>query len=67
MLIGAGLVVGLQVINIEEAFEAINLDVIIFLFSMFSIVSALDRSGGLKYVAAKMLDKANNITLFQYY
>lgn len=59
MLIGAGLFVGLQVISIEDAFKAINLDVIIFLFGMFSIVSALDRSGVLKYVAAKMLDKAN--------
>ena len=60
MLIGAGLMVGLQVISIEDAFKAINLDVIIFLFGMFSIVSALDRSGVLKYVAAKMLDKANS-------
>lgn len=59
MLIGAGLLVGLQVISIEDAFRAINLDVIIFLFGMFSIVSALDRSGVLKYAAAKMLDKAN--------
>ena len=32
MLIGAGLMVGLQVISIEDAFKAINLDVIIFLF-----------------------------------
>ena len=37
MLIGAGLMVGLQVISIEDAFKAINLDVIIFLFGMFSI------------------------------
>ncbi|HEY7081751.1 MAG TPA: SLC13 family permease [Nitrososphaeraceae archaeon] len=60
MLIGAGLLVGLQVISIEEAFKAINLNVIIFLFGMFSIVSALDRSGMLRYVATKMLSKANN-------
>jgi len=60
MLIGAGLLVGLQVISIEEAFKAINLDVIIFLFGMFSIVSALDRSGVLMYVATKMLSKANS-------
>ena len=53
MLIGAGLMVGLQVISIEDAFKAINLDVIIFLFGMFSIVSALDRSGVLKYVARR--------------
>jgi Na+/H+ antiporter NhaD/arsenite permease-like protein len=59
MLIGAGLMVGLHVISIEDALKAINLDVIIFLFSMFSIVSALDRSGVLRYAAAKMLSKAN--------
>ena len=50
MLIGAGLMVGLQVISIEDAFKAINLDVIIFLFGMFSIVSALEKSGVLKYL-----------------
>jgi Na+/H+ antiporter NhaD/arsenite permease-like protein len=60
MLIGAGLMVGLQAISIEDAVKAINLDVIIFLFSMFSIVSALDRSGVLRFVAAKMLSKAND-------
>jgi Na+/H+ antiporter NhaD/arsenite permease-like protein len=60
MLIGAGLMVGLQLISIEDAFKAINLDVIIFLFGMFSIVSALDKSGVLKYIAAKMLEKANS-------
>jgi Na+/H+ antiporter NhaD/arsenite permease-like protein len=60
MLIGAGLMVGLQAISIEDAVKAINLDVIIFLFGMFSIVSALDRSGVLRFVAAKMLSKAND-------
>ena len=60
MLIGAGLLVGLQVISIEQAFKAINLEVIIFLFGMFSIFSALDRSGVLRYVATKMLSKAKN-------
>jgi Na+/H+ antiporter NhaD/arsenite permease-like protein len=60
MLIGAGLMVWLQLISIEDAFKAINLEVIIFLFGMFSIVSALDKSGVLKYIAAKMLEKANS-------
>ena len=49
MLIGAALMVGLQVISIQSAFFSINLDVILFLFSMFSIVSALDRSALLDY------------------
>ena len=60
MLIGAAVMIGLQVISLEDAFKAINLDVIIFLFGMFSIVSALDRSGVLKFVAVKMLSKAGN-------
>jgi Na+/H+ antiporter NhaD/arsenite permease-like protein len=60
MLIGASLMVGLHVIDTGNALKAINLDVIIFLFGLFSIVSALDRSGVLKYVAAKMLDRANS-------
>ena len=35
MLIGGALMVGLQIISIEDAFKAINLDVIMFLFGMF--------------------------------
>ena len=60
MLIGAALMVGLRIISIQDAFKAINLDVIIFLFGMFSIVSGLDRSGVLNFVAAKMLSRAGN-------
>ena len=60
MLIGAALMVGLRVISLEDAFRAINLEVIVFLFGMFSIVSALDRSGVLRFVAVKMLSKAGN-------
>jgi Na+/H+ antiporter NhaD/arsenite permease-like protein len=55
MLIGAALMIGLQVIGVEAAFMSINLDVIAFLFGMFSIVSALDRAGVLRRVAIKML------------
>ena len=57
MLVGAGLMIGLQLISIEDAFKAINLDVIIFLFGMFSIVSALDKSGVLKYIGSKNVRK----------
>jgi Na+/H+ antiporter NhaD/arsenite permease-like protein len=55
MLIGAALMIGLQVIGVEAAFMSVNLDVIAFLFGMFSIVSALDRAGVLRRVAIKML------------
>jgi Na+/H+ antiporter NhaD/arsenite permease-like protein len=58
MLIGAALMVGFQVISIQDVYKSINLDVIVFLFGMFSIVSALDKSGVLRFVALKMLYKA---------
>jgi Na+/H+ antiporter NhaD/arsenite permease-like protein len=58
MLIGASLMMGFQIIAINSAIKAIQLDVIMFLFGMFSIVSALDRSGVLRYVSVKMLSKA---------
>ena len=58
MLIGATLMMGFQIIDISSAIKSIQLDVIVFLFGMFSIVSALDRSGLLRVVAVKMLSKA---------
>lgn len=58
MLIGAALMVALQVTTPEEALRSVNLDVIAFLFGMFSIVTALERSGVLRQVAIKMLSVA---------
>ena len=58
MLIGAALMVGLQVTGISDAFRAVNLEVIAFLFGMFSIVSALERAGVLKMIAVRMLARA---------
>ncbi|HKX80672.1 MAG TPA: SLC13 family permease [Nitrososphaera sp.] len=58
MLIGAAFMVGLQVISPEAAIRSVNLDVIAFLFGMFSIVSALERAGVLKRVAIRMLSMA---------
>jgi Na+/H+ antiporter NhaD/arsenite permease-like protein len=55
MLIGAALMLGLQVIGVEAALRSINLEVIAFLFGMFSIVSALERAGVLQLIAIKML------------
>jgi len=37
--------------------EAINLDIILFLFGMFSIVSALEKSGVLGVVAINMVSR----------
>jgi Na+/H+ antiporter NhaD/arsenite permease-like protein len=58
MSVGAVLMIVFQIVNIESAAKSIQLDVLIFLFSMFSIVSAVDRSGLLKLVATKMMSKA---------
>lgn len=58
MLIGAGFMIGLQVITPESAYLSIDLEVIGFLFGMFSIVSALERAGVLRRVAIKMLSFA---------
>ncbi|MDH2906483.1 MAG: SLC13 family permease [Candidatus Nitrosotalea sp.] len=58
MSIGAVLMILFQIIDVESAAKSIQVDVIVFLFAMFSIVSALDRSGLLKLVAAKMMSKA---------
>ncbi len=60
MLIGAALMIGFQVISPTTAFKSVQLDVIMFLFGMFSIVSALDKAGVLRYIAIKMLSKAKS-------
>lgn len=60
MLIGASLMMGFQIIDVNSAIKSIQLDVIMFLFGMFSIVSALERSGVLRYVSVKMLSKAKS-------
>jgi Na+/H+ antiporter NhaD/arsenite permease-like protein len=54
MLVGASLMLVLQVISIQAALASINLEVIGFLFGMFSIVSSLDRAGVLQRIAIKM-------------
>jgi len=61
MLIGAILMLVFQVISLESALRSINLDVIGFLFGMFSIVTALDRTGVLKLIAIRMLTRAKDL------
>jgi hypothetical protein len=50
MLIGSELMVGFQLLSIESAFKSIDLDVIGFLFGMFSILP-LDKAAVLKLVS----------------
>lgn len=58
MLIGAALMIVLQTISIQSAISSISLDVIGFLFGMFSIVSALEKAGVLRKLAIKMMEIA---------
>ncbi len=58
MSAGAVLMILFQIIDIQSAVQSVSIDVIVFLFAMFSIVSALDKSGLLKLVAIKMMSKA---------
>ena len=61
MSIGTILVLGFGIIPIESALESINFQVIIFLFGMFSITSALERSGVLNYVVGTVLLKIKKV------
>lgn len=55
MSIGSILVLGFGIIPIEYALKSINFQVIVFLFGMFSITPALERSGVLNYVVGSVL------------
>jgi len=57
MFIGAILVLGFGVISIDSAIKSINIQVMAFLFGMFSITSALEKSGVLNHVIRKILTK----------
>lgn len=61
MFIGAILVLGFGIISIDSALKSVNLQVIGFLFGMFSITSALEKSGVLNYVIRKVLIKINKV------
>ena len=44
----------------QEAYSAINLDVVFFLLGMFSLVAAMDLSGLLEYLTLRMLELARS-------
>jgi Na+/H+ antiporter NhaD/arsenite permease-like protein len=60
MLIGALLMLLLQVTSIDEAYNAIKFDVILFLLGMFIVVSALEVSGVLHSITLKLLGYAKS-------
>jgi len=59
MMGGAVASVTLNIITPENAYKAINMDVIIFLFSMFVIVTALEVSGILDYFTNWLLSHSH--------
>ena len=57
-LAGAAAMVLSGSIGVTEAYAAVNLQVIVFLFSMFVLVTALDLSGALEAFAGRVLRRA---------
>jgi len=55
MLAGAVAMIFSGALPLQDAYAAINLDVIFFLLGMFSIVAAMDLSGLLEYLTARMV------------
>ena len=55
MLVGATAMIFSGAIPLQNAYAAINLDVIFFLLGMFSIVAAMDLSGLLEHLTARMV------------
>jgi Na+/H+ antiporter NhaD/arsenite permease-like protein len=55
MLAGAVAMIFSGALPLQEAYASINLDVIFFLLGMFSIVAAMDLSGLLEYLTARMV------------
>lgn len=55
MSFGAVLVLALQLISPQDALDAINFDVLVFLFGMFVLVAGLESSGLLSYMTLWLL------------
>ncbi|APD49957.1 SLC13 family permease [Francisella hispaniensis] len=61
MLLGAIIVLITRQISVADALKSINLDVMMFLFSMFVIGVALEESGYLSFLSYKIFKRAKNI------
>src|SRR5438445_13456374 len=59
MLAGAVAMLFSGAIPLQDAYAAINLDVIFFLLGMFSLVAAMQLSGLLQYLTARMIRLAS--------
>ncbi len=60
---GAVLVIVFKSISIQKAIEAINFDVILFLFGMFIVGQALEESGYLSHLTYKFFKRAKNLNI----
>ncbi len=61
MLGGAIIVLLTREITIRNAIKSINIDVMLFLFGMFVVGHALEKSGYLSYISYKIFKSAKNI------
>ena len=61
MMIGAALMILLGVIDVSDAYKAIDFDVIFFLLGMFSIVAGVEKSGLLGYLMYRILSPVKNL------
>jgi Na+/H+ antiporter NhaD/arsenite permease-like protein len=60
MTLGASLVLLSGEISPEKALEAINIDVLLFLFGAFCVGEALNRSGYLTWLGSRIVSRARN-------
>ncbi|GAB4222413.1 MAG: SLC13 family permease [Francisella sp.] len=67
MLLGAVIVLVTRQITIYDALKSINLDVMLFLLSMFIIGVALEESGYLHFLSYKLFKKVKNINYILLY
>lgn len=61
MLFGASAVLLTGQISLTDALKAINLDVMLFLFGMFVVGQALEKSGYLSYLSYKFFKRAKSV------
>lgn len=61
MLLGAIIALITRQISVANALKSINLDVMMFLFSMFVIGVALEESGYLSFLSYRIFKRAKNI------
>jgi len=61
MMIGAALMILTGVIQVSEAYKAIDFDVLFFLIGMFSIVAGMEKSGLLGYLMYRTLSPVKNL------